>query len=745
MKFYLFENGAFHDASLGEPVEIVNLTRSKYDYPVFCLAVVSAYREQKALVTFEPLTSLSGQTLDGAMTCFNAGLKGYDGIGKDTPIQLVKDQAKPLYFGIDLSKASFDLYKGAIVIGRHKVKLLVKVTDDPVFNYGTENPQGLARLQWLNSDIGRDESVLKGFEPVAADKSALFLTGKKVAIGRDALIDNVQSFFNPSNIIVKEKQKELFFRPSSFEIKGYKFKFYKQKISGDGRTGALYAEGKTNGVKLEIGANVRYEGVFDYKVKVSAEKDIILDDIALNLFFSCCTYNGGLGKTGGLFSDVVYDWKAEPAAMYAGDVNCGARVLLKPSSEFYSGKPWDTWQNFGLGTVQIAKCDEGAVFTASTGKMIMPAGTEKMFCFEIALTPFKAIDYISHFSNKRTLPVGKKSLAERLEALKEKGVNTVILSSGTTENATGTYPLLSDKALKEAVSVIHSNNMKAFVEFSSGSFPTAAAEYLPFLQIGNIVNGGAVKNGSADTLPRSSYENFYLEQLSFLSKRYNPDGVISHGAVLSAAGAERAKRIAERQGISRGLEICKEGALQKYFDVLPFYDYICLPPANCKPDYMLIEMSSIPFGLTAAVCGGGCPPCLGMLYGINSVYGEGGELQDRIAESLYTLWDSFSIKDSRFYGYWDKKNPVSSDKKDIYISTFINKANLLAVIYNASGSSVEFDLGINARLGYTSKGKKIMQPAVLGLHWQKKINFNKPFRLKAHKGMILTVIEKKKK
>jgi len=106
-----------------------------------------------------------------------------------------------------------------------------------------------------------------------------------------------------------------------------------------------------------------------------------------------------------------------------------------------------------------------------------------------------------------------------------------------------------------------------------------------------------------------------------------------------------------------------------YIDSLWFgegFDY------NESPDFWLVEISGIPFGLYGEMLQNNGNPWRGMIYGMTNRLGWGGD-----PRNIWKIWDDFGIQDAEMIGYWDKSCPVKTDNKDV-----------LATVYRKNGKSL---------------------------------------------------------
>jgi hypothetical protein len=91
-----------------------------------------------------------------------------------------------------------------------------------------------------------------------------------------------------------------------------------------------------------------------------------------------------------------------------------------------------------------------------------------------------------------------------------------------------------------------------------------------------------------------------------------------------------------------------------------------------SPDFWLIEISGIPFGLYSEMLQNNGNPWRGMIYGMTNRLGWGGD-----PRPIWKVWDDFGIQDAQMIGYWESDCPVKTDNKDI-----------LATVYRKEGKSL---------------------------------------------------------
>ncbi len=113
------------------------------------------------------------------------------------------------------------------------------------------------------------------------------------------------------------------------------------------------------------------------------------------------------------------------------------------------------------------------------------------------------------------------------------------------------------------------------------------------------------------------------------------------------------------------------------------------------PDYWLIEMAGIPFGLVNEIRGTPFPENLyrAMLYG-------GAGRFDAARYDLWTYWDDFGIQDTEMIGYWQADCPVQTSHPDV-LATVYKKADISLI---ALASWARGDVNVTLTIDWAALG-----------------------------------------
>ena len=159
------------------------------------------------------------------------------------------------------------------------------------------------------------------------------------------------------------------------------------------------------------------------------------------------------------------------------------------------------------------------------------------------------------------------------------------------------------------------------------------------------------------------------------------------------------------------------------------YDY------NESPDYWLVEISGIPFGLYGEMLQGGGNPWRGMLYGMTNRLGWQGD-----PRPIWKLWDAFGIQDARMIGYWDRACPVKTDRDDVLATVYAKQGTALVALASWAKEPVNATLDIDwAALGLDPKQAVIEAPSVEGLQESRMFSQSEPMPVEPGRGWLIVL------
>jgi hypothetical protein len=187
--------------------------------------------------------------------------------------------------------------------------------------------------------------------------------------------------------------------------------------------------------------------------------------------------------------------------------------------------------------------------------------------------------------------------------------------------------------------------------------------------------------------------NYYLEGLKYLLKNVGIDGLYLDGI---GYGRDVMKRVARTMSDFVGKKYRMEfhccdlypklkiSVMNHNMEHLPYLTKLWLGEGynyNMPPDYYLIEISGIPFGITGEMLNykNGGNPYRGMIFGM------GGRKLSNI-KYLWDFWDYAELEKSEMIGYWDEQCPVRTNNPEVYATVYRKADETIVAVAQWSNS-----------------------------------------------------------
>ncbi len=261
--------------------------------------------------------------------------------------------------------------------------------------------------------------------------------------------------------------------------------------------------------------------------------------------------------------------------------------------------------------------------------------------------------------------------------------------------------------------------------------------------------------GETDAAIATSWDNtrwfnYYVEGISYMMARTGINGLYLDGAGYDRNIMRRVARVMGENDPAYRIKAHSANifdytnimvnSLNGFMEQLPyesnlwsgeFFEY------THDPDYWLVEISGIPFGLTSEMLdyqiGGNA--YRGMLYAMNGRFLS-------CYEAINSLWEDYDIKETQMIGYWDPACPVKTDNANIYATVYKGKDRSIVSIGSWSHTDEDLGLTINWKaLSLDCAHVRIIQPALEDFQPAAKYAPGEKIRISAGKGAIL-VLEK---
>lgn len=736
------------------------------------------------------------------ITCINTTAVDKYGKEKTQCVELKADIIQPLYFTVKVKKAGSRSENVTLKIASDRqnteFNLALNITTSPVTNSGYDDLWRLSRINWLNSKLYQDDSIVKPYKAPKISDGRLAVIGRELELTECGLPGQIYSKFDEAVQVCHDVQKSLFTKPAEFKICG-------KALCGGNTESNVFNNRIESVTKLdtdeysaEITSILRYEGLIEYSVKITPEKDFISDDVSLDFYINkdCSSLMHGLGARASEAKNLTFKWNADKQqdCIFVGCVNCGMRLKFKAENYtrplvniFYKNLPLtipvETWDNNGNGEIKVDASESMTKLCAHTGNFEFKSGVTRNFAFEIHMTPLKPIDYKKAFSVRYLHNNSLKDEIKDIDTAKKNNLTHVIYHQGNIIMPYINYPFYETDRLRNAVRYAHGHDIGIKVYYTEREHSNHMAETFVYKALGDeiilrkkgvghswqkekpqwlvdnfgddIIPGWFVKykHGKYKGLhdfsfivrPDTRLDNYYVEGLNWLVENVGIQGIYIDDTSLDRTTLERAKKVLQKNNGLIDMHMWNHeeeragdvSCTNLYTEIMPFLDSIWLGEGfiykNYSPEYMLAEVSGIPYGLTGQMLEGGGDFYAGMIYGMNNRYGWG----HTNAVDMYKIWDDFGITYSKMLGYWHSKNPAQTDNESVLVTTYLKERGALVCIYNFSNKTEKFNLFLdNKLLGFNALEAKELK---FGSNRKKKINLNKTFSLGARKGIIINL------
>ncbi|WAH98917.1 glycoside hydrolase domain-containing protein [Arthrobacter sp. MMS18-M83] len=512
----------------------------------------------------------------------------------------------------------------------------------------------------------------------------------------------------------------------------------------------------------------------------------------------------GLGVPGGKRPETL-DWTWDVAdhnqdSLWLGSVNAGLQLALRDgnyerplNTNFYREKPLAepaSWANRQDGTVQGGTVQDGKVrggvalrtagesvtVSAFSGGRTLAVGETLDFDFRLLLTPFKPINPAKHLANRFFHAPAEP------EAIAATGATVVNVHHATAPAPYINDPLLTAGRLAAYVEEAHRSGLRAKVYNTVRELTFHSPELLPLLSLGHEVFSDGpglghiwlqehVGNGYVSawfasdvddiavvTSGESRWENFYVKSLEELVRRTGVDGIYLDDIAYDRHTMLRVRKVLERNcGTAEGPDIDLHSANQftardgfvssanLYMEHMPYVDRLWFGEyfdyENTSPEYWLVELSGIPFGVMGEMLEGGGNAWRGMVFGMT------GRVPAVDNRPLWRFWANNGLAEATMIGHWADA-PIRSSNPEVLATTWLTPDGA-AVVALASWAAepvdvtLVFDGGAASALSEEEAAGLAVSPvtvhAIEGFQTAASYGPGQPITLEPKRGLLLTI------
>ncbi len=473
----------------------------------------------------------------------------------------------------------------------------------------------LARLKWLDSDIGREDTVTKPYTDVAVDEArrAVKILGRELVLGEDGLPARIVSYFSGSNARIAGKGTDLLAAPLTLACRAATARQDAAKDSGapsfafTAKTPVRAAwEARTplgGGAVRIVEGQIDFAGECRFRVRIQGAES---SDAAFEMKMPAdvARYMEGFGRDGGAFGKetVTHAWKPElnRDAVWLGRVNGGLLVRFKGANyrrplvnAYYAWRKLAMPESWSAGGGRVTVSKSGAAATVRAAGSGAPEGAE--WNFDLYITPFHTLDMKTHLGD-RYRHLGQRSAHFDAKKIRASGATVVNIHHNTLWNPYINYPYNdeSGKLLKQIAKEAHAAGLLLKVYYTTREITQNLPEFFALKSLDGEVLALRDKsvpgwpttnrNGphpwlrkhvgtdvlpawrenirfpraypprldlSVITTPDTRWDNFYLEGLDHLVREYGIDGLYIDDTALTGESMRRARRILDRDGRRR--------------------------------------------------------------------------------------------------------------------------------------------------------------------------------------------------
>ena len=772
--------------------DFFNGQADKGEYYVFQLGVWAARSNVENLhVDFSALTNkATGEQIPASsFTCFNTEGTDVTGTVFEKNCSVDKGKVQALWVGTQLPEhLSAGTYQGTVTVSAANaesktVQVSLNVSENVIANHGDNEPWRHSRLRWLNSQIGFDDEVIAPYTPLVMKDKTISCLGREIKLSDLGLPEHITSYFKETMTGIGTNGRSVLAAPMELAADGGAWENLNFEITKH-KQGAIAwkALNQNSRFLMDLEGEMESDGNIAYKVTLVAREDASVEDVALrtHLASGVGRYMMGLGEKGGYCpNDLRWKWDVEKNqdAVWVGDVNAGIQIRLydnkyeRPlNTNFYHQKPLHmpvSWCNAGNGGIDIHNAADGTRINAYSGKRSVKKGDRLYYYFNLALTPFRPIDTDKQWRERY------HHNYEFLDGIQKRGANVINIHHANAINPFINYPFLRTKEMKAYIDGAHARDMKVKIYNTVRELSNSCVEMFALRSLGNEIfsegpGGGfswlqehldqnyigawfvpGLKDAAIVNSGISRWHNYYLEGLDWLMKNVGIDGLYIDDLAFDRMTMKRIRKVMNRTNPGAMIDLHsanqynpKDGfanSANLYLEHFPYLDRLWFGEYfnyDFPPEFWLVEVSGIPYGLMGEMLEGGGNPWRGMLYGMTG-------RSPRVDNGpLWKLWDSFGMQNSEMIGYWVKDNPVKTGSEKTLATVYSHmgdKALISLATWEDTDAKVKLSFDW-AKLGLDPSKVTLHAPAIE--NFQQETTWKPGDEIVVPKGKGLLIIAK---
>ena len=745
-------------------------------------------------VTFSDLVTEDRKKISAsAVKCHSLG--GVDWLGREfrRPFEVGKGIVRPLWIGVQVPSDASGVYRGYVSVrpkGRKPstISIQLQVSGPYLADAGDSEPRRHSRLRWLDDSAGIEETVVPPYIPVKARGTAVEILDRRITFGRDGL---------PASIV--SRGREILASPIRLRIEtpagAVPWMPTRSRTVSSSEAAVCRRSGAVAGdLTITTTSKTEFDGCITIVVSLVPQADIEIDDIALEVALrrTVAKYAMGMGARGG-YRPARIDWRWARTKLdrplWLGDANAGLQLHLRDLEDSWPDWPYAehpvpaAWDNHGQGGCSVSEDSETVMVRAYTARRTLTAGERLDFKFRLLVTPFRRISK-AHW-NLRVMAEGS-----------DIGGNIVHIHHGNRCNPYINYPFIVPKRLAAVVKRERSRGVGVNLYYTVRELSNHATELWALRSLGDevlIANGvdifadrdvprppgegyawlkehlvtgylpewrTAIDGGETDaaiaTEGLSRWHNYYVRGLDWLMTETGVDGLYLDGIGYDREVMKRVTRVMAKNNPNYRIDLheanlydvmdLKVSPANEYMEHLPyvtglwfgeFYEY---NNRERGPDYWLVELSGIPFGLGGDMLDYHSDnrlwkgnPWRAMVFGMTGRRNPSGP-------AMWRFWDDFGIADAEWIGYWEDSCPVTTDNPDVKATVYRKQGRALIALGSWAPADVAVRLSIDWQaLGLDPATARLTAPPVENFQDARVFAVDESIPVQEGKGWLLLI------
>ena len=306
-----------------------------------------------------------------------------------------------------------------------------------------------------------------------------------------------------------------------------------------------------------------------------------------------------------------------------------------------------SWCNNGNGGIKLSAAEKNTLINAYSGKRTVKKGDRLCFYFNVLITPFRTINPDKQWQDRYYHGY------DFIDKTHEFGATVVNIHHANAINPFINYPFLRTREMKAYIDGAHAKNMKVKIYNTVRELSNSCTEIFALRSLnGEIFSKGKgggyswlqehydqdyiaawfaynVQDAAIVNTGVSRWHNYYMEGLDWLVKNVGIDGLYIDDLAFDRMSMKRVRKILNRTNPGAMIDLHsanqfndKDGfanSANLYLEHFPYLDRLWFGEYfdyDMPPEFWMVEVSGIPYGLMGEMLWEGGNKWRGMLYGM---------------------------------------------------------------------------------------------------------------------------------